>query len=130
MHSIPTSGLFHSATEDLQPVRAGIRKRALVVGDGLQADEIFFDEHIATNAHAHPREQAAYTVSGQFEVTLGEDRRVVGPGDAYRIPAGTDHAVRCLSTGSYLLITALGETSSADQHDHDHDHGHDHDHAH
>ena len=127
MHSTSTSGLFHSATEDLQPVRAGIRKRPLVAGDGLQADEIFFDEHIATNAHAHPREQAAYTVSGQFEVTLGDDRRVVGPGDAYRIPAGTDHAVRCIRQGSYLLITSLSDTTVADHH---HDHGHDHDHAH
>ena len=129
MRSTVTDDLFHSAGETLQPVREGIRKRPLVLGEGLQADEIFFDVHIATTAHAHPLEQAAYTVSGRFEVTLGDAHREVGPGDAYRIPAGADHAVRCLQAGSYLLITAL-RADANDAHDHDHDHGHDHNHAH
>ncbi len=116
MQSSVTSTLFHLASEPLQPVRAGITKRPLVLGDGLQADEIFFDAQVATSAHAHPLEQAAYTVSGQFEVTLGDARRVVGPGDAYRIPAGADHAVRCLEAGSYLLITALGGATNDSVH--------------
>jgi quercetin dioxygenase-like cupin family protein len=129
MQSSATSSLFRSAREAVQPVREGIRKRALVLGDGLQADEIFFDADIATTGHAHALEQAAYTVSGWFEVTLGDARQVVGPGDAYRIPAGADHAVHCLQAGSYVLITALTGGSSNDQ-QHDHEHGHDHDHGH
>ena len=119
--------LFKMATEPLEPVREGIRKRSLILGSGLKADEIFFYEGIATTAHAHPLEQAAYTVSGEFEVTLGSDLRTVGPGDAYSIPAGLDHAVRCLKEGSYLLITALAGISAADDPGHGHDHGHDHD---
>ncbi len=117
--------LFHSSSDSLQPVRAGIRKRSLVLSDNLQADEIFFDEGIATAAHAHDLEQAAYQVSGTFEVTLGNDRRSVGPGDAYQIPAGTPHAVRCLQPGSYLLITARG-SAAADDHEHGHVHTHEH----
>lgn len=128
--------LFRFASQPLEPVREGIRKRALVIGSGLKADEIFFVEGTATTAHAHPLEQAAYTVSGEFEVTLGDSLRKVGPGDAYSIPAGLDHAVRCLKEGSYLLITALAGTDSGDDHGHhdhhhdDHDHGHDHGHHH
>ena len=125
MPSSTSDTLFHWASEALQPVREGIRKRVLVLGDGLQADEIFFEAQVATSPHAHPLEQAAYTVSGRFEVTLGDARREVGPGDAYRIPAGADHAVRCLEAGSYLLITALRADAA---HDHAHDHEHDHTH--
>jgi quercetin dioxygenase-like cupin family protein len=122
--------LFRMATRPLEPVREGIRKRSLILGSGLKADEIFFYEGVATTAHAHPLEQAAYTVSGEFEVTLGSDLRKVGPGDAYSIPAGLDHAVRCLKEGSYLLITALGSAAAVDDHGHGHDHGQDHDHHH
>jgi len=122
--------LFKMATEPLEPVREGIRRRSLILGSGLKADEIFFYEGIATTAHAHPLEQAAYTVSGEFEVTLGSDLRKVGPGDAYSIPAGLDHAVRCLKEGSYLLITALGSAPAANDHGHDHGHDDSHDHHH
>lgn len=125
------ASLFHSAAEPLQLVREGIRKRPLILGDGLQADEIFFEEGVATSGHAHDLEQAAYQVAGEFEVTLGDERRQVKPGDAYRIPAGTPHSVRCLQQGSYLLITARGshvETDHAHDHEYgDHDQG-DHDH--
>ncbi len=125
----PFALLFRTAHEPLLPVRAGIQKRELVLGSGLKADEIFFEENAATTGHAHDLEQAAYTVSGEFEVTLGTDRRRLGPGDAYAIPAGTDHAVRCLKQGSYLLITARG-ASDGHQHAHvDSQHGHD-DHEH
>src|SRR6266542_5065760 len=109
MHTSKLKSLFHSAREPLEPVREGIRKRPLVLGEGLQADEIFFEERVATSAHAHPREQAAYTVSGEFEVTLNGSLHVVRAGDAYRIPAGAPHAVHCLRAGSYVLITALGD---------------------
>ncbi len=115
--------LFHSSSDSLQPVREGIRKRALVLSDNLLADEIFFDEGVATIAHAHDLEQAAYQVSGEFEVTLGDEHRSVGPGDAYQIPAGTPHAVRCLQRGSYLLITARC-SAAADDHDHSQAHEH------
>ena len=129
---VQADALFRFANQTLEPVREGIRKRPLVLGPGLKADEIFFYEGVTTTAHAHPLEQAAYTVSGEFEVTLGESLRKVGPGDAYSIPAGLDHAVRCVKEGSYLLITALAGAADDDHHSHDdhHDHGHDHDHGH
>ena len=127
---VQADALFRFASRPLEPVREGIRKRSLVLGSGLKADEIFFYEGTATTAHAHPLEQGAYTVSGEFEVTLGSELRRVGPGDAYSIPAGLDHAVRCLKEGSYLLITALGGATAGDDHGHDHGHDHDHDHDH
>jgi quercetin dioxygenase-like cupin family protein len=135
---VQADALFRFASQPLEPVREGIRRRSLVLSAGLKADEIFFYEGVATTAHAHPLEQAAYTVSGEFEVTLGDSLRKVGPGDAYGIPAGLDHAVRCVKEGSYLLITALTGSAVDDRHSHDdhhgHDHGdhhgHDHDHGH
>lgn len=117
-----------AAHEPLRPVRTGIWKRVLVDAPALGVDEIYFDEGIATDGHGHDLSQAAYQVSGQFEVRLGSSVVVLKPGDSYSIPAGVDHSVRCVEKGSYVLITARG-AGTADDDQHDHAHGAD-DHAH
>ncbi|MEW5990690.1 MAG: cupin domain-containing protein [Chloroflexota bacterium] len=122
-----------AANEPLRPVRAGIWKRVLVDAPTLGVDEIYFDAGIATDGHGHDLSQAAYQVSGRFEIQLGSSVVTLGPGDSYSIPAGVDHSVRCVEKGSYVLITARGGATSGDDahdHDHDHDHAHDHDHGH
>lgn len=95
-----------AANEPLRPVRTGIWKRVLVDSPTLGVDEIYFEEGIATDGHGHDLSQAAYQVTGRFEVRLGTTTLTLGPGDGYAIPAGVDHSVRCIEKGSYVLITA------------------------
>jgi quercetin dioxygenase-like cupin family protein len=92
-------------------------------------DEIFFEADVATDDHGHDLEQAAYHVSGLFEIHLGDEVVTLGPGDGYAIPANAPHSVRCLEQGSYILVTARNAGGGSDNHDHDNDH-HGHDGAH
>lgn len=121
-----------AANEPLRPVRKGIWKRVLVDAPTLGVDEIYFEEGIATDGHGHDLSQAAYQVSGRFEVRLGSSVVTLGPGDSYSIPAGVDHSLRCVEKGSYVLITARSGGAAHEDHDHahgakDHAHaGHDH----
>ena len=114
-----------AANEPLRPVRAGIWKRVLVDAPTLGVDEIYFEEGVATDGHGHDLSQAAYQVSGRFEIQLGGSVVTLGAGDSYSIPAGVDHSVRCVEKGSYVLITARGREAD----NHAHDNGHDHVHA-
>ncbi|HEX9550591.1 MAG TPA: cupin domain-containing protein [Candidatus Limnocylindrales bacterium] len=119
-----------AAHEPLRPVRTGIWKRVIVDAPALSVDEIFFDQGVATDSHGHGLSQAAYQVSGKFEVRLADEKLVLGPGDGYSIPAGVEHSVRCVEKGSYILVTARGAGNGVDRAEHDHhDHGHD-DHGH
>ena len=43
--------------------------------------------------HHHPHRQVAYVVSGRFEVTVGEERAVLGPGDCFFVLADRVHGV-------------------------------------
>jgi quercetin dioxygenase-like cupin family protein len=106
--------------EPLRPVRTGIWKRVLVDAPTLGVDEIYFEEGIATDGHGHDLSQAAYQVSGRFEIHLAGSVRTLGPGDSYSIPAGVDHSVRCVEKGSYVLITARVAGGGHDDHDHAH----------
>ena len=112
--------------EPLQPVREGMWERHLVDEPALRVVEMFFDKGIETKAHGHDVNQAAYHVSGKFELTMAGKVTPVGPGDAYFIPSGEVHSVLCLEKGSYVLTTArvVGMEARSD-HERGHGDGHD-----
>jgi mannose-6-phosphate isomerase-like protein (cupin superfamily) len=57
----------------------------------------------ATIPHHHAvTEEIYYVLSGTGEMTLGEETRAVGPGDAIAIPPGIRHTIR--NTGGVELV--------------------------
>lgn len=46
--------------------------------------------------HAHPHEQTGYLVAGRLRLTVGEETRELGAGDAWCIPGGTEHLAEAL----------------------------------
>jgi quercetin dioxygenase-like cupin family protein len=112
-------------------LREGKSHRILVQTDSLLVEEIFFDTGIFSEPHAHDEEQAAYHVTGRFEVDLGGGTITVGPGDGYSIPRQAPHSVRCLEGGSYILVSSLATPAeSAVPTGHELGHSHDHEHPH
>jgi len=56
----------------------------------------------ATTPHYHPRtEEIYYIVEGHGSMRVGNEIRLVGPGDAIAIPPGARHQIR--NTGSVVL---------------------------
>ena len=51
--------------------------------------------HLAPGAemplHDHPHEQLGYMLEGSMLLTIGEEERLLRPGDAYAIPGGVKH---------------------------------------
>jgi quercetin dioxygenase-like cupin family protein len=59
--------------------------------------------------HKHPdQEEVVYVVSGQIEQWVGRERRILGPGDAAFMPAGTVHASFNAADGESRLIAVFG----------------------
>jgi quercetin dioxygenase-like cupin family protein len=42
-------------------------------------------------AHSHPNEQLVWMLKGQMELRIGEETRLMGPGDVAVIPGGITH---------------------------------------
>lgn len=42
-------------------------------------------------AHSHPHEQLVWIVRGKMDFRIGDERRVMGPGDVAVIPGGVEH---------------------------------------
>lgn len=53
--------------------------------------------------HDHPHEQMGTVLKGAIELVIGEDKRVVREGCAYRVPSSVVHQGRCLESPSEVL---------------------------
>ena len=53
--------------------------------------------------HHHPNEEVWVVVEGQFEVTIGEETQIAGPGAVAIVPPNVSHSVRVLEGGSAFV---------------------------
>ncbi len=54
----------------------------------------------------HDGEEGGIVVSGRIEVTVGDERRVLGPGDAYYFESRRPHRFRCIGPQPCEVISA------------------------
>ena len=50
----------------------------------------------ATTWHSHPHEQMGYILSGKVAITIVDERKVCGPGEAYHVPSHVKHGFEVL----------------------------------
>lgn len=57
---------------------------------------VTFEPNAVVQPHSHPHEQIGMVIEGKAHFFLGDEDRVLGPGDMYRIPGGVKHHVVAL----------------------------------
>ena len=62
-------------------------------GDRLMLSLVESDPHVDVPEHSHPHEQAGLVLEGDFEMTIGGERRSLKRGMSYVIPGGVPHAL-------------------------------------
>ncbi len=77
-----------------------VSRRILQSGDSLMLVEFKFRQGGVGAVHSHAdHEQVGYIIKGRFEVTLGEETRVIGAGDSYYAAHNVPHGVVALEDG-------------------------------
>ncbi len=54
--------------------------------------------------HNHPHSQVTYVESGEFEMTIGDDIRMIKGGDSYYIPTMVMHGCTCIKPGRLIDV--------------------------
>ena len=54
----------------------------------------------------HEGEEGGIVISGRIEVTVGSDRRILGPGDAYYFSSTLPHRFRCIGPTACEVVSA------------------------
>jgi unsaturated pyranuronate lyase len=74
-----------------------------VTGGKLMANWVTIEPHREVPRHQHPHEQLGIMLEGALELTLGEETRLLRPGDAYTIPPNLPHSARTYDDGCVVL---------------------------
>lgn len=90
---MPAPGFHLLDTLPRREIVPGVRIR-IVAGAQLMLSIVDLDEGSEVPTHQHPHEQAGLVLSGMIEMWIGDERRRLGPGDAYLAPGGTPHGAR------------------------------------
>ncbi len=74
----------------------GVEMRTLVHGPSTMMVHFHLEAGSVLPPHSHPHEQTGLLLSGRARFTIDGDTSEVGPGDAWCVPGGTEHAFAAL----------------------------------
>jgi quercetin dioxygenase-like cupin family protein len=87
-----------------QPAGEGVVRFVKSYTDEVMVVENRFEKGAVGAMHSHPHTQITYVISGKFEFTIGEEKKVVTAGDTMLKKDGVPHGCVCLEEGILLDI--------------------------
>jgi quercetin dioxygenase-like cupin family protein len=72
-------------------------------GGALMANWVTIEPNRPVPLHQHPNEQLGIMIEGAMELTIGDETRILRPGDAYAVPPDLPHSARTLDEGCVVL---------------------------
>lgn len=100
--SSPAKAFRLAAETGVRQLEPGIRRQILGSGRDLMLCRVWFDEGAEGAVHSHPHSQSSYVESGRFRVTIEDEERELGPGDAFYVAPNRAHGAVCVSAGALL----------------------------
>ena len=83
----------------------GIKRQVFGYDDKVMLVKAKFEKGAIGALHEHHHSQVTYVDSGAFEMTIGNEKKVIRKGDGYYVPPHTLHGCVCLEPG--MLIDAF-----------------------
>jgi len=83
----------------------GIERQVFGYNKELMMVKVKFEKGAVGAMHSHPNVQASYVASGSFELTIGNEKKILKEGDGYFVPPHVMHGCVCIEAG--MLIDAF-----------------------
>ncbi len=82
----------HGSDVPLIEMAKGVGRKLLASQERLMLIQFEIQKGTVVPEHKHESEQAGYVLEGRFEVVIGGERQVLGPGHCYFIPSDVPHS--------------------------------------
>ncbi|MCL5961851.1 MAG: cupin domain-containing protein [Chloroflexi bacterium] len=82
----------HEADTPAVEMVKGVRRKLLGAGERLMLIQFEIKKGTPVPEHRHESEQSGYVLEGRFEVVIGGERQMLGPGHSYFIPSNVPHS--------------------------------------
>jgi len=85
-----------------QDLGNGIHRQVYGYDETIMLVKAKFEKGAVGVLHQHPHVQVTYVESGAFEMTIGDEKKIIRKGDGYYVPPNVIHGCVCLEPG--LLV--------------------------
>lgn len=95
----PTPEYHFDADTPWEEVAPGLTRQIMGYDGKIMLVKAKFETGAVGNLHKHYHSQVTYVESGEFEMTIGDDIRIIKAGDSYYIPPMVMHGCVCKVPG-------------------------------
>ncbi len=81
-----------------------IQRKIMSYTDELMLVKVAFKQGGIGAVHKHPHLQISYVAEGAFEVTIGDQSKILKTGDVYFVPSEVLHGAICLEAGVLIDV--------------------------
>ena len=81
-----------------------IKRKIMSYNEDIMLVKVAFEKGGIGTTHKHPHLQISYVASGAFEVTIGEESRLLQAGDVYFVPSNVLHGAVCHQEGVLIDV--------------------------
>lgn len=82
----------------------GIQRQVYGYDDKIMLVKAKFETGAVGTLHEHYHSQVTYVESGVFEMTIGDEKKVITKGDGYYVPPHAIHGCVCLEPGTLIDV--------------------------
>ncbi len=87
-----------------EEVAPGLKRKIMGFDDKIMLVKVDFQEGAVGQMHEHYHSQVTYIESGEFEMTIGEEVKILKGGDSFYIPPHVMHGCVCKSPGVLIDV--------------------------
>ena len=99
-----TKGFFFTAEQEWEEVGPGLKRQIMGYDDKLMLVKVDFGEGAVGMMHKHYHSQVTYVVSGEFEMTIGDEVKTLKGGDSFYILPHVMHGCVCTKPGMLIDV--------------------------
>lgn len=85
-------------------VGEGVKRQIMGYDDKIMLVHVKFEKGSIGPIHDHYHSQVTWVQDGEFEVTIGDDKKVLKAGDCFYIPPHVPHGAVCLQPGTLIDV--------------------------
>jgi len=98
--------IFFQLNNDVEwtDVGNGISRQIFGYDDKIMMVKVKFETGAVGAIHKHPHVQVSYVESGTFELTIGNEVKMLNQGDGYFVPSDILHGCVCKEAGILIDV--------------------------
>lgn len=82
----------------------GLKRKIMGYDDNIMLVNVHFEKGAIGAMHEHYHSQVSYVVSGEFELTIGNETKTLKAGDVFYIPPHVMHGAVCKKSGILIDV--------------------------